>query len=309
MEAVFETIASLDLPLISDKSTLGGGNCLFHALIQQGHRQTVMRKSGGNHEHLRRSICDFALNATHPDVLTMKQNFDTGANDDGSPLWEEFFTNMMKKGVWADGPVLPVAALYLGYNVYVVSPGNNQCNPWLEIPGGDGAELKDPIILGNAPGLHYQSLLPLDGFAAWQEKNKKQTNEKSDVDTADNKIVDPMKHDTLITSTPSKQTPFTPSKHQTPNIKSVPPHSQELDVTKIIERVRRRCQENINDLNLLVRENRRLRSQKRSLSFKLDVELKKKVPKVMVMDLDASLDASIFEGNDDVDDLLFSFEV
>ena len=65
----------------------------------------------------------------------------------------------------------------------------------------------------------------------------------------------------------------------------------------------------MNDLNLLVRENRRLRSQKRSLSFKLDVELKKKVPKVMVMDLDASLDASIFEGNDDVDDLLFSFEV
>ena len=181
---------------------------------------------------------------------------------------------------------------------------------------------KGVIALANAVGNHFRSLLPTDMGYAWNE-SPSATQTVPSCEPATTKLPDecpvalvtseytasttPIKA-ALITSTPNKQTPFTPINHVTPNIKSIPLHLQELDTTKIIARVRRRCEENLYDLNLLVRENRRLRAQKRSLSCKLDME-RKKVPKVngIVMDLDASLDASIFE-EADVDALLSALD-
>ena len=311
MEAVSATIAALDLTLISYKPTFSGANCCYHALIQQGRRATITLKAS-HHEQLRRNVCDFALNATNPAVLEMKVNFDVNASNDGTPLWDDFFKTMKKKGVWVDGPVLPVASFYLEYNVYVVSPRNTQANPWLELRGGEGAELKDPILLGNAPGCHYQSLLPSDGFASWKKPEKHEAGDS--VGTIDNisKVVDP------ITSTPSKQTLHKiPSKQLTPMRMELPGGEKRLtpmrksvvddDVAKIVDRIRRRCHENMKDLDLLVRDNRRLRAQKCSLSFKLGFEKQSK-QSVKIVDLDASLDASIFDDGDEMDTLLSSFE-
>ena len=88
------------------------------------------------------------------------------------------------------------------------------------------------------------------------------------------------------------------------------PHMQELadaEVNRILQRLRQRCLDNLADLHTLARENKRLRAQKRSLSFKLNMSQQEKIKKVEEVNLDACLDASVFE-HDDMDDLMSSFE-
>ena len=88
------------------------------------------------------------------------------------------------------------------------------------------------------------------------------------------------------------------------------PHMQELadaEVNIILQRIRQRCLDNLADLHTLARENKRLRAQKPSLSFKLNMSQQEKIKKDEEVNLDASLDASVFE-HDDMDDLMSSFE-
>ena len=172
MDEVFNTIKIMDLPLVSDKPMLGGGNCAFHALIQQG-RRACIKVTLTNHDHLRRSVCQFAMNSAQPEVLEYQENYNKIANDCGTPQWVEFFRNMERRGVWAEGPVLPMAAIYLNHNIYVISTTNYKGNPWLQLSGGEGANLKPPIIMANAAGVHYQSVLPIDDDFRFTDRDVK----------------------------------------------------------------------------------------------------------------------------------------
>lgn len=162
MDAVFARIATLDLPIKSDRKTLGGGNCFFHALVQQGKRDGV-HINGRNHRYLRERICDFALNSTHPMVLKMKENFDSRAATSNSVSWEAIWRKMRRIGVFVESPVVEVSAIYLQHSIWVISPENKETNPWLEVSCGEDA-IGYPILLANLPGVHYQSLLPTEKY-------------------------------------------------------------------------------------------------------------------------------------------------
>ena len=129
MDAVFALIAQLNLPIKSDKTTLGGGNCFFHALVQQGRREGV-EIHAPNHRWLRERVCDFALNSTNPMVLEMRKNSEAASI---SPTWDEFWGNMRRNGVFVEGPVVEVCSVYLSTRIWIISPANNKHNPWLEI--------------------------------------------------------------------------------------------------------------------------------------------------------------------------------
>ena len=57
MDAVFSKIEESKLPLLRDKRTLGGGNCAFHAILQQGKRNGV-ELGVTNHAALRLQVCN-----------------------------------------------------------------------------------------------------------------------------------------------------------------------------------------------------------------------------------------------------------
>ena len=168
MDTVFARIHELTLPLQPDRNTLGGGNCFFHALIQQGKRDGVLVK-GGNHQWLRERVCEFALSSSNFTVTTMRENFNCNAID---VSWDMFWSKMKRKGVFVEGPVAEVTAQFLGINIIVVSPLNNVNNPWLEISGGEGADSHPPILLANLQGCHYQSMLPIEGLEGFYQKTK-----------------------------------------------------------------------------------------------------------------------------------------
>ena len=74
------------------------------------------------------------------------------------------------------------------------------------------------------------------------------------------------------------------------------------NINMIIERIRRRNSENRHDIDLLVRENRKLQAQNLSLSFKLTFETRKRKRE--------ETDESIIESmvDDGMDLLMSSFE-
>ena len=128
MEIISNLINEMELPLAFDKPTIGGGNCGFHALIQQGRRPNV-HLGYKSHLELRAQICNFGLTTTDPQVLKMKAVHDAVAKEEGTWNWDQLFQKMKKKGEWMDGPILPVAAVCLGHNINVISPKCNQMNP------------------------------------------------------------------------------------------------------------------------------------------------------------------------------------
>lgn len=115
----------MELPFVTDKPTLGGGNYFYHAIIQQGRREGVRVPKG-----------KFALRSTKEEVLRYKENFNNLAEDTQTALWDDIWSNMSRKGVWAEGPVVQITAMFLETDIYVISASNNSKNPWLHVREG-----------------------------------------------------------------------------------------------------------------------------------------------------------------------------
>ena len=160
-DSVLEIICKLELPLMQDKRTYGGGNCLFHAILQQGKREGVQIPFH-HHSELRAHLCNFALTTTDPEILEMKTNYNRVATLAGGKSWDAFFTKMKRVGVWAEGPVLRVVAIFLRVNINVVSTSCSAKNPWLSLSGGPDVS-GQALFLAN-DGQHFQSLVPAEDF-------------------------------------------------------------------------------------------------------------------------------------------------
>ena len=101
----------------------------------------------------------------------MKKVHNTVADEDEK--WAPFFEKMKKKGEWADGPVLPVAARFFNMNINIISPKCKESNPWYANDGGEGAGKKPSLFLANVVNLHFQSLLPTNEafqFEIWEDE-------------------------------------------------------------------------------------------------------------------------------------------
>ena len=89
----------------------------------------------------------------------MATNYDKVSRDTMRAPWVQFFNNMKKQHVWAEGPVLYCTALLLERDIAVISLGNNARNPLMVIKGQKGSN--HPLLfLANIVDLHFQSLLP-----------------------------------------------------------------------------------------------------------------------------------------------------
>ena len=93
-------------------------------------------------------ICTFVRTASFPHSDDYRNNHD----EVEQIKWDAFFTRMERQRVWASGHVVQVAAWYLERDIIMISQGNNESNPCMQIYGsrnGDTVTLP-PLILGNA---------------------------------------------------------------------------------------------------------------------------------------------------------------
>ena len=120
MEGILNLIKEMQLPLVMDSPMCGGGNCEFYGIIQQAKRADV-DIAFRNHIELRSNVCNFALTSLSPNILQLRVKY---SELYGDLAWEE----LLEKGEWIHGPVLPVAALFLNHHINVISLRCNNKN-------------------------------------------------------------------------------------------------------------------------------------------------------------------------------------
>ena len=249
---------TLKLPLVMDVPTPGKGNCFFAAVCQQiDHRPELgLQNVYASPAHLRRQVCEFALAKDNPTILNLAVQHDETAILTLRSPWDHFFQTMKRNGVFAEGPVLHCTALLLGLDIAVITLGNTQENPYFLISGQSNLQPPPPpIFLGNEVNMHFQSFLPKD---AMQSTISTPTGE------AHSQLSPSFLENDAIQSTPTTEAHLqsSPSQKLTPRKLK---HSSLLGV---------RHMENIGDnimqnIGMLVRENRRLHAVVQSLQFQL----------------------------------------
>ena len=171
--------------------------------------------------------------------------------------WVQFFNNMKKQHVWAEGPLLYCTALLLERDIAVISLGtlgNNERNPFVVIKGQKGSN--HPLLfLANIVDLHFQSLLPDMGA----------TNEERDLLKGVSHL-NPTRTINANSSTPLiKKGSFTPQNtiSSTSPIKKIRKRAVSLNMSHVAEV----GEAAISNIKELVKENRRLHAAVKQLQF------------------------------------------
>ena len=101
-------------------------------------------------------MCEFALKLEDQRVINASGQHNIVAAPAKRRLWNQYFGDTKKNGVYAEEPVLYCLACMLGRDLIVVS---QKCS--LENASGNAYP---PILLANIAGVHFQSLLPTENF-------------------------------------------------------------------------------------------------------------------------------------------------
>ena len=175
---IMEVISNIGCELSLDDLTLGAGNCMIIAIIQQckredifpllpEHIQTLVQGtiSVNMSTEFRRAVKDFVTERETDPAITDISEF--VANRDWSTYWKK----MIKDGVWGDGVFLRCTARCLRINILVVHHGSEKDEPYFcfigraePAPAGDNGENLylgyTGMYSGQGQENHYQSLLP-----------------------------------------------------------------------------------------------------------------------------------------------------
>ena len=120
MDAVFQTITELGLPLQPDADNAGGGNCFFFSLVQQTKRKEL-ELCPTDHLSLRRDVCKFAQTDKNNETMKkLKLGYNDFVDANGGDDWDTFFKKMSRSRVWVEYPLTHVAAYYLQRDMIIV---------------------------------------------------------------------------------------------------------------------------------------------------------------------------------------------
>ena len=243
----------LRLPLVMDVPTPGKGNCFFAAVVQQLNNRLEFGKSNlFTAASLRKLVCEFALEKDNVHLKELAEQHDANAVTTMRTNWAGYFANMRKNGVYAEGPVVYVTALFLQLDIAVISFGNKITNPYMFVSGhGSATPAPPPIFLGNQVDLHFQSFLP-DGGVPEEELMMLLSSDVSEKQMSTPVVKDVGKMKSCASLPPRKRL-FSKKKKNLRGLKEVGRMGDAI----------------IGNVGLLVTENRRLHALVRSLEFQL----------------------------------------
>ena len=156
----------LDQDYYCPRNTKGGGDCFFHALVDQLSdpqiRASIRNEVKGkpiNAKAIRERIVDFArrnqeLLLGDETVLNMLESDEAGAGGDRDipTIWDEYLRAMRKPGEWATELIVKIAAHYFGKDIRAIKETYEAT--W---HGGNQA-VDPPFVIVNMEEMHFQSV-------------------------------------------------------------------------------------------------------------------------------------------------------
>ena len=165
----------LKLPLKIDNLTYGDGSCFMISILQQCRRPEIQMYCQENvinmsekfdYMKFRSEVADFMINSTYSEILAYKRRYEETEMHVTKRSWIDYWNQMRKSHVWADGHFVQGTAFYLGIDIWIVATKSKEKLPYIKVfsnlenPNTPG--IAPPIILGLKGDSHYQSLLPVD---------------------------------------------------------------------------------------------------------------------------------------------------
>ena len=147
-------------------NTLGDGNCLWHAFVDQFSdpeiRRTVrkeVRDISPNADVFRQNVVvfarenqnDFLTDETIVEMLISDEQ-EAGGNRDVHTIWEEYLRKMSKPGEFATELIVKIAAIYFGKTLKSIT--ETYVTDW---HGGNEAQ-DPPFVIVNIGNFHFQSV-------------------------------------------------------------------------------------------------------------------------------------------------------
>ena len=179
------------LQLKLDRLTKGAGDCFMVAVLQQLQREEVFVSCTEevkriaemlDHQELRKLVKDFVMRSRLKKVREMKENYNAARDADlesgrNTRSWNQYWDNMLTKGVWADSHFVQATSLYLAMDIGIVDTSCNAEHPYMDIECGKKNAKK--LWIGLVTDTHYQSLL-VNRNSSQEDDSTQEVDEKTD---------------------------------------------------------------------------------------------------------------------------------
>ena len=168
---VNELLERLDLPCKCGRTTIAGGSCFFHAVIDQlslpGSRQKVSNRASTipDYLELRREAIRFM--ATNRELHEIDKFIQKKVAIEETRTWESYLEWMSDPGTYVDFFTIWCTAIFLGKDIMLAnnSPQAARQQPWTIVPGGYEdtcfESQQPPLTLAYLDDRHFQSLYAL----------------------------------------------------------------------------------------------------------------------------------------------------
>ena len=140
----------------------GDGNCFYHAVLQQLHRNDIHASSDvtplcplPTHLELRVSICQYVLQHQNdiPYILHYKTLYDNVLHEEYNMTWDEFLADQSNNGVHATELFIKSMAVFIGHNINITTEYCTTAHPYNVITSTwndtDGENQDNTILIGN----------------------------------------------------------------------------------------------------------------------------------------------------------------
>mgnify|MGYP001446005385 CR=1 FL=1 len=163
-EIIIQHIRTIKQPYRLDRLTKGNGSCLMIALMQQLRREDIYLKARPevqelartlDHREFRKRVKLFTTRTEDPRLRELKDHYNNSAEP---KTWNQYWEDML--GVtWADHYFIRASAIYLEFNIEIITTSTTKEHPSIAVPCGLPG--KETLWIGNITDLHYQSILKI----------------------------------------------------------------------------------------------------------------------------------------------------
>ena len=161
-ETIIQHIRKIKQPFRLDRLTKGNGSCLMIALMQQLRRKDIYHKGRSevqelarslDHREFRKRVKLFTTTTEDPRLRELREHYNNSAEP---KLWNQYWEDML--GVtWADHYFIRASAIYLDFNIEIITTSTTKEQPSITVPCGLPG--RQTLWIGNITDLHYQSIL------------------------------------------------------------------------------------------------------------------------------------------------------
>ena len=161
-ETIIQHIRKIKQPFRLDRITKRNGSCLMIALMQQLKRKDIYNKANSevqelarslDHREFRRRVKLFTTTMEDPRLRELRDHYNNSAEPRS---WDQYWEDML--GVtWADHYFIRASAIYLEFNIEIITTSTTKEHPSIAVPCGLPG--KETLWIGNITDLHYQSIL------------------------------------------------------------------------------------------------------------------------------------------------------